>query len=88
MMANGALISIQDWKSRGSDGPEMLKPPWWTVSLLLQRMVDELAESRTLSESVKVRMRTGTRLNSLRYRHYLPFWTCSHFRRKPPSFPR
>lgn len=24
--------------------PEMLKPPWWTASLLLQHMVDELGE--------------------------------------------
>ena len=24
--------------------PEMLKPPWWTASLLLQHMVDELGK--------------------------------------------
>lgn len=37
---------------------KMLKPPWWTASLLLQHMVDELPESRTLSECVKVGIRT------------------------------
>jgi len=58
MKANGSLISLQDWNLRGSVRPEMLKPPWWTASLLLQRMVDELPESRTLSASVKVENRT------------------------------
>ena len=58
MKANGALISLQDWNSRRSDDSEMLKPPWWTASLLLQHMVDELPKSRTLSESVKVGIRT------------------------------
>jgi hypothetical protein len=43
--------------SRVSDRPEMLKPPWWAASLLLQHMVDELRKSRTLSESVKVGIR-------------------------------
>ena len=61
MKANTALISLQDWNSRESHRPEMLKPPWWAASLLLQHMVDELAESRTLSESVKVGIRTENR---------------------------
>ncbi len=58
MKANTALISLQDWNSRESHRPEMLKPPWWAASLLLQHMVDELVESRTLSKSVKVGIRT------------------------------
>lgn len=61
MKANTALISLQDWNSLGSDCPEMLKPPWWAASLLLQHMVDELLESRTLSESVKVGIRPENR---------------------------
>ena len=62
MMANGALISLQDWNSRGSDRPEMLKPPWWAASLLLQHMVDELLKTRTLSECVKLGIQTENRL--------------------------
>lgn len=61
MKANTALISLQDWNSLGSDRPEMLKPPCWAASLLLQHMVDELLESRTLSESVKVGIRPENR---------------------------
>lgn len=53
MKANTALISLQDWNSLESDRPEMLKPPWWAASLLLQHMVDELLESRTLRETGK-----------------------------------
>jgi|688.fasta_scaffold1806080_2 hypothetical protein len=48
---------IETQNSRVSDRPEMLKPPWWAASLLLQHMVDELPKSRTLSESVKVGIR-------------------------------
>jgi len=48
-------------ETQRSEPPKMLKPPWWTASLLLQRMVDELPESRTLSESVKVGIRTENR---------------------------
>jgi hypothetical protein len=40
------------------DSPKMLKPPWWAASLLLQHMVDELTEGRTLTESDKVEFRT------------------------------
>lgn len=52
------LVARLVWNSRGSDHSKMLKPPWWTASLLLQRMVDELRKSLTLSESVKVGIRT------------------------------
>lgn len=58
MKVNRSLVSRLAWNSRGSNRLKMLKPPWWTASLLLQRVVDELAESRTLFESVKVGIRT------------------------------
>ncbi len=72
MKANGSLISLQDLNSRGSVRPEMLKPPWWTASLLLQRMVDELLESCTLSASVKVEIRTGNPLLGSAFKHSSP----------------
>lgn len=54
-------IAKQEREMQRREPPKMLKPPWWTASLLLQRMVDELPEGRTLSESVKVGIRPGNR---------------------------
>jgi hypothetical protein len=54
-------ITKQEWQTQRSEAPKMLKPPWWAASLLLQHMVDELPEGLTLSESVKVGIRTENR---------------------------
>ena len=37
-------------KSREIHTLEMLKPPWWAASLLLQRMVDELVEKSQIPQ--------------------------------------
>ena len=61
MKSQASNIANQKREMQRSDSPKMLKPPWWAASLLLQHMVDELVESRTLSESVKVGIRTENR---------------------------
>lgn len=58
MKSQASNIANQKREMQRSDSPKMLKPPWWAASLLLQHMVDELAKSRTLSESVKVGIRS------------------------------